>query len=368
MNKRLPEEDLLLLACKTGLSEEEKCRVRQIMDNGPDWNFVIRETGFHQIASLFCRNTANLVTELGIKNSVPPVLQKEYRNTAAANVKLWKEFSDIKRLCDESHIKIVCLRGIVFAYTLYREQALRSMRDVDILIQAGDIDKIAAVFFRCGYREVRENLPQAYKIKHGCGTNFVQYSPGMEMIFNVHWSLSSSRPFRLDLPELWQRVKPVKINSDEVTVLSDEDNFLSLALHMRRHSNALALKFIVDMKEYLDLHACGLDWGYIVKYAARNHIKNSVYFSLYICEELFAPVSFSEYAGLFDPGMIGRFFIKKAVNRRNYFRNSKIRGVWLRFLLFDRLIDVFIYFFRVSLAERFFLARITSLRKIKLKH
>ncbi len=347
----LKEHECILRCCKFSPSGEDIERIKEIPFFSFNWSSVIWELGRQQVLPLVYFNLNRIIQDKKLDFTLPAVLKNKYYSTAAVNMKLWQEYRSINELCIQRKIRIVGLRGIIFSYTLYPVNALRNLRDIDILVQEKDIFSIRDILILNGYRHVPSPGFFAYDIKNECGTNFVKNCGAINIILNVHWSLASRRPYSLFLPELWGRVKEIKIDNVVVSVLSAEDNVLSLALHLRRHCRSLCLKYIFDIKEVIEKEK-DIDWDYIYKYSRINHIRNTVYFSLYMCRTLFNTMNIENQVIRFNPGALRKKLIRLIINKENYFYHNSFKGIMLRLLLFDRVIDIVVYLFRVSFIER----------------
>ena len=265
-----------------------------------------------------------------------------------------REILLILELTKQYGVSIIPLKGLSLIQTLYHNPALRMMVDVDILIKKNELQKIKDILDQLDYHGCTKESPQnqyqqyQYEISFSKATSLNQF-----VFIDTHLALARSRPYKINLPYLWQRAQEKTINGQKLLFLSEEDTLLSLALHLRSHTRRLTLKFIVDIAELLNIKGDKLDWLYITKTAGNNHIKTCIYFSLYIARELLQAAVSPKVLNGFCPNIIKSILIHFTINKYNFFILKKLQGVFLRFLLFDRPLDFFLYLYRVSFLERF---------------
>jgi hypothetical protein len=180
-------------------------------------------------------------------------------------------------------------------------------------------------------------------------------SSNQSIAIEIHKALAPPRPYEINLPCLWERTRERELNNQNVSYLSLEDTFLSLVLHLRRHTRPrrLALKFAVDIAELLNTNGENFDWSYIKESARNNHIITTVYLSLYLAKEILDSNISPEILNEFRPNIIKNIFIRLTINRHNFFHLQNWQGVFLRLLLFDNPMDFLLYLWRISFLERF---------------
>jgi hypothetical protein len=231
--------------------------------------------------------------------------------------------------------------------------ALRVMADIDILVKKTQSRKIRNILATLNYTSNYDNASDDFYQKYPYEILFSKkLTPNMTFFLELHHTLASARPHKFDLPYLWERVSKINLNQQKLFHLSAEDNFLSLAIHLRRHTRRITLKFIVDIAELLNKEKAILDWSYIKKSAKNNFIMTPVYLSLYLAKEILESTVSLDTIKEFQPNIIKTYFIQLTINKFNFFSLKKWQGVILRILLFDNLLDFFIYLWKVAFLER----------------
>lgn len=340
----------------SGLAQNEI----SLLLNGPlDWNKIKDLSIRHEILPFLYYNLKRFNLQNLIPEKISALTRNCYYGNLLRNTRIEKEVSFILESAAKEGITIIPFKGFSLIQTLYRSNpGLRIMVDVDMLIKKEDFQKTKNILIQFGYRTSHSGNSGQKKNKIPFEIIFSKtLSEKLISIIEIHSALSPARPYPLKLPELWKRTRETSLYGRKISLLSAEDTFLSLAMHLRRHLRRLTLKFIIDPAELLDNRGNGLDWGYIAKASKDTRIKTTVYLALYLAKELLDANAPDKILKQFYPNIIKRALINFLINKRNFFTLKKTQAVFLRFLLFDRLSDLYVYLLRVSFFERFIIER-----------
>lgn len=338
------EEKLILLCSRIDSKPDRQKLVKDLLKNPIDWNGVISLSAYHGVTPLLYTNLARSRSQDYISKEVSQILKNTYLANLSRNISLWKELSQVLRKIEEAQIKVILFKGAILTMTIYRNPALREFADIDILIKEDDLSRIKNILISRSYEEVKQRY------------TFLFRKPITQDIYSnleLHTMIVPARPYRIQIPKIWQRSQEKIIYGERVCFPSWEDIFLSSALHIRRHARFLPLRFVCDIAELLNLYKDKLDWNYILNLANINHIKNSVYFCLYISQELLNVFVSEGVIKKFIPHPIKRKSIHLCMNKYNFLKPRLWQGYMLRLLLFDRLVDLFIYPWRMITKKRY---------------
>lgn len=348
------ENQLILLCTRLEINSSIQQEIKEILNGTIDWNKVIEVSNRQRILPFLYYNLDRLNLQGIIPQDAFAVMKKCYYFNLRRNLMLEKEILLILELTNCEDISIILFRGFALMDTLYHNPGLRIMDDVDILIKEKEFKKIRDILTQLSYQEGCEEIPKKQHQRYQSVIAFSKrLSSNLTSIIEPHHSLAPARPYEINLPHLWERTQEKTINNRKLLYLSQEDTFLSIALHLRKHTRRLTLKFIVDIAELLNIYGDKLDWPYITKSAKTNHIITPVYFALYITNELLSASISPKILDEFRPNIIKAALIHFSLNKYNFFTLKKWRGTFIRFLLFDSLIDFIFYLWRVSFLERF---------------
>jgi hypothetical protein len=353
-NKIPKEHELILFCARLEISDSSRQNIENLLKSPLDWDKIFNTAHYQKILSFVYYTLDKLDLQ-----HVPYVTLKKMRNYYYSNLHknllVEKEIARVLEAAYKEGVDLIPLKGFSLIQTLYTNPALRTMVDIDILVKKHDIQKIQSVFDKLSYDEnIDEQLPKKRgRINKHELIISKQLSAGQIIIIEVHSAIAFPRPYKLNIPDLWISVEKKEIHNQKMLCLSKENTFLSLVLHLRMHTRLLNLKFIVDIAEMLNINGGQLDWNYIRETVNNNHIRTSVYLSLYLAKELLDANILPEIMNKFAPNSIKKTLIRLTVNKYNFFSLTNKRGTFLRFLLFDKFIDVVFYLWRVSFCERF---------------
>lgn len=159
-------------------------------------------------------------------------LLSEYRLRAVRNhLRTLGDLRLLHRVLGDAGVPWLVLKGPALASTLHGGPELRSYRDLDVLVPAGQFGAAASALVggdcaipRHDWTALRENLGGEIDVFMPSGTHL-----------DLHWHLISEQPDRLpyaiDLAGLFDRQREFAIGSDRFATLSHLDTALHVALH-----------------------------------------------------------------------------------------------------------------------------------------
>jgi Uncharacterised nucleotidyltransferase len=267
----VPEDELCLLLARGQLSPEVRTRILQFLAAPLQWPLILERACAHQVYPLLYRNLRDLGFP-GVPETVKTELKGIFSANALRNQLLAEELARLLILFDEAGIRVVPLKGVALAQTLYGDTAARVSVDLDILVPAANVTKAIEVILASGYRaENGDPYFSKLLLRHGRHYDAVREAPGISFLLEVHWILvqhSSKDPEAVS--NLWAEARPQSYFGAPGLSLSPEWNFLYLAIHATDHEWR-SLKWLVDIHE-LALSGT-IDWEKVAKKAERFEIR-----------------------------------------------------------------------------------------------
>ncbi len=358
-----PEERLILLCAGFKTDVFIKRGIKELSINPLGWKKILNLAARHRISPLVYYN----LDRIGASDIVPQnawrILENSYYSNLKRNINLSNELLQILKSANDANVSVIPLKGTILMEELYHNPGLRTITDIDMLVKTKELSKVKGILLRLGYNENLESASAYYRKNYK--TEFVFYkkiSAGLVSLIEIHNALVPARPYKIILP-LWERTQEKSFQDAKVRTLSLEDTLLSCALHLRRHTNRLFLKFIVDIDAILNKKKNILDWDYIEKMSKKNRILTTLYFALYISKELFySPVSES-ILERFKPNLLKDKLMRLSMNKYNFLIPKKWQGIILRILLFDRIfVELPLYLWKVAFLERLIAKKIIKRR------
>jgi hypothetical protein len=227
------EDEALLLCARSGLAPEQGDRLRSLIGQDLNWDYVYNLARRHSLVPLVYSRLEHSVKEL-----VPPeVLQrfrKNYQENAARNLIFADELTSILDAFADVGVDAIVFKGPALAVTAYGDLALRRFVDLDVMVRRADVARAIEVMSSRGYASARPLNPEQQALLLRTQHN-LQFTRG-KLIVELHWQVSTELfASSVTAEELWQNLETVAMNKTEVKTLSTEDLLFSLCVHGSRH-------------------------------------------------------------------------------------------------------------------------------------
>lgn len=282
---RRAAREILLLCTTANLSPERKERISSLLSGNVDWKYLLDLAEFHGIAPLISRNFT--VNDLNSRVSKPYLqrLNEIYNKTLYRNVILSDELTKILSAFNQRGIRVISLKGIALAEMLYENPALRTMSDMDILVQPDDLPRASSLLIEMGYKQLTSPVHQAHPF-HGAP----YYKQTTFPIFiELHWDLEDEKLMSTPMEKIWGRAQTLQLQWGKTMTLSFEDTLMFSIVQLCKQFDHL--KVLGDIAELMKKYQRALDWRYIVDSAHSWGIGTGVYYSLKRAQDLLeAPV------------------------------------------------------------------------------
>lgn len=145
------EEFLLLELCRLEFSDECIKRVRALIALVADWNYFRSLVNIHGVAALVWHNLEKHGFLKGIPGEVVTFLRGAFMMSLSRNAFNTEAMGEVLRLLNAENIKTVLLKGLALENTVYGNEGLRQMSDVDILIARDECIKARNTLIKNGF-------------------------------------------------------------------------------------------------------------------------------------------------------------------------------------------------------------------------
>lgn len=179
-----------------------------------------------------------------IPADVMETLRYHYNANVLKMMQLTRELNTISGQLAGDGIRTLILKGPVLAVQLYGDMAHRTSKDLDILMDAEDVERAEEVMARLGY--MAEDKPTAkpnWKSKtHHLSFRHKEHDVQVE----IHWRLNPYSSGTHSFHQLWERRNTVEIMNLSFHCLGNEDLLHYLADHGARHA-WFRLRWLADI-------------------------------------------------------------------------------------------------------------------------
>lgn len=307
------EIDLLLSLARVNVTDSaiEHCRrLLQEHRDSFDWGFFLDQAGRHKVLPLVGRHVMRHRLHHGA-DEIPLVPYRSvyawaYLGNKRRNSVLAREFGRCMERLRDAGVRFAVRKGPVLGEQLYGDPGLRSMADLDVLVERKDTERIGEVLQECGFVQGRpssdgtaiepfERSTQVFwrmhvnnelpYVKLGDGEDVEHFA--VDLCLDLFQQRSDGA---LPVAEVLDRRVPMKLCGTDSFGLAPEDQFLDLCLHF--HKEASSRSYIeagVDLQllKFLDLAlACVAlsesgHWVSFIEQARQAGAIESVYYTLF---------------------------------------------------------------------------------------
>jgi hypothetical protein len=225
----------------------------------------------------------------GLGIPTPPEARLElgvaHRDNAILNGLHAHELSRVLEALAAAGIRVIPLKGVALAESLYGDPALRVASDLDILVPAPEVRRAVDALLGAGYQaEFGERFLLEVLRRHDIELTLVRRRGSMAYPLDLHWGLAwPGARDRAALEALWAAARRTTFREAPAWAMTREWELLFLALHAARH-RWRRLKWLVDIDAVCARD--GIDWTAVLDTARRFGWEAALRVSLAACETL----------------------------------------------------------------------------------
>lgn len=244
--------------------------LRASLDTGPapdakllaqcDWTRLALLTRHHGIGPILFRSLQDRADD--VPAEWLQIFKAEYVTNAFHNHVARASVDEIGEFLSSKQIPVILMKGAALLRTLYDDQGLRTLCDVDLLVDERDVERADAALQMRGMK-----LPTSEEIGSRCHYSRVYcWQQPRTVPVELHWRIFERyRPYVFDLEEVRAQARPVPGMPPSVLLMSPEHELAHLCMHLERH--AITYRSLIGRKDWRDLlslpHGSGrLTWLY----------------------------------------------------------------------------------------------------------
>ncbi len=219
---------------------------------------------------------SSLEKQKTIEQEVVSQLAKHKKEILFNNLFFLNHAAHLLQQLKENNIECIALKGLSFINHLYEDISLRSFCDLDLLIHKEDVRSFIDVTSQKGFAlKCEVNDPDNTD-------DFDIYNEQTKLKVDILTTLTGGyyfkRYFDLDLSQVWERKKPLKIQETETFRLSEEDELLYSIVHLAFHLNFhVEIKWFFDLWYYLEKYGSFLDREYLNEKVKTAGLENVIF-------------------------------------------------------------------------------------------
>ena len=255
----LPEGELLIACAQHALGTPDSSpanplsdRLLAPMERPLRWDLVLRSA---QQQGLIPALHRSLDRQPAVPQAVRDRLRLLFRVNAARNKQLLNALGEVLALFAAHEIPALPYKGPVLAVTLYGDLSRRACGDLDVLVRPGDLLRGRDLLLAQGYapqHRFRDRNEEQQHLRAECEYNLERSSDGV--LVELHWAFHPrSFPLPLDMDDLWDRTRTVRVGGLTTLTMASEDLLLVLCVHGAKHCWE-RLGWICDVAALLRAH------------------------------------------------------------------------------------------------------------------
>lgn len=285
MDSLPPEAQLLLLCAQARMDEAGAARVAALARGGVDWTRLLELARRHRLRPLLYRNLKAVCPD-----DVPPGtldrLRAFFKVNAARNLALAAELVSIVGVFERNGIAAIPYKGPVLAASVYRDQSLREIRDLDILMRNEDVLRARDLLMARGYESQWRWSPDQAAAFLQSGYAYEMASAHNGFAVELHWRiLPAEFGIPLTFPDVAANLETLAMGRATMRVMPPEATLVVLCLHGAKHAFGEAY-WLCDIAELT--RACpDLNWDGVLGLAARLRATRILLTGLGAARELF---------------------------------------------------------------------------------
>ena len=174
-------------------------------------------------------------------------IQTRARKATALSLLQAAELTRLTRIFREAGIDLLPLKGTTLSLRLYGEPAVRSLRDLDLLVRTGDFDRAERLLLAQGYRRTSPDSEATPRMKSATRSRLQHHSyvhANRNILVELHWRVHDWNQKQLE--ELWNRSRDLQWNGTKLRHIEDGFLFLLLCEHGSEHE-WFRLKWLSDV-------------------------------------------------------------------------------------------------------------------------
>lgn len=290
---------LLLYCARTEIPEDALDKVRDIVSRPLNWDEVLTSAFWQGIAPLLYGNLKNMQKRYLIPENVMDKLKMAYYSNVARNVCLYAELNEMVKTFHDMGVRVIVLKGMALAKTVYGDIGLRPMGDIDLLVKKEDLPHAEKIMTKLGYHFHGDIPPEWYRENH----QHISYlHPDKDIPVEIHWHiarkahLSRIRVTDTDIIEgWWEGARTIEFSGRKALMLCPDDLIMHLSLHFLKHrfisqngsfSSKVALIQLCDIFQTLKYYRDEIDWIRLKSKTEKYGIDSPIFTTLFIVKEI----------------------------------------------------------------------------------
>lgn len=281
------ENQLLINCTRVTIHEDTKQKIRDILKYDLNWDYIIDVSMKLAISPIMFHN----LRKAGVNGAIPiekmNQLKSLYYLNATHNLFIFNKLNEILNTFNEFNIPVIILKGGILAQVVYQNIALRSMSDIDLLVEKKDLINVRKIMQNLGYVQ-HDGWVEEKKVHSHHLVPFTNQEKSIKI--DIHWNLGMRENiFPIKMEDMWKRALKIKVFKYDSYMQSPEDLLIHLAIHLTfQHYCDLGLRGLCDIYETIQFYKDDINWDYLVEISKKYRVGHLVYFALVLTQKVYS--------------------------------------------------------------------------------
>jgi hypothetical protein len=279
-----PEAEFLLCCARTVTSKEMETRIRALLQEEIDWEYLLRTAHRHGLAPLVYWHL-DAVCPKAVPENALSSLRDHFRANNLRNLSMTGELLRLLDAFNAHGVPAVPYKGPALAASVYGNLALREFMDLDILVHRRDVSRAKGVLASMGYQarypvtRAQEEILLQTQFEH------IFTRDDGKVVVELHWELTERHFLPFETERLWGRLETVSLGGKAVPTFSPEDMLLILCVHGAKHAWE-RLGWVCDVAELLRTRQKDARWEGTMAQATALGGERMLLLGLYLANDL----------------------------------------------------------------------------------
>ncbi|HPJ60888.1 MAG TPA: nucleotidyltransferase family protein [Bacteroidales bacterium] len=256
-----------------------------IRNNLIDWDDVYARSDFHSIKPQVWYLLKKLPQGV-VPAQVLVRFEEAYKENLLQQLRNAGEFFSVTDALSARGITAVPFKGFWLAHDVYGDLGDRESSDVDLFVNAKDVERIKPVMKELGFvvQDTLTKLREEYVFKELAEYNFNRWAEDGARLSHIefHWRMGL-RPYRMNIrmEDLSSQVITCTLQNRKFRALTPEANLILAVMHHGGKDRFVRLKNILDIARLVSKYK-DLNWDWILGTAQRFRVEKLVFLGVYI--------------------------------------------------------------------------------------
>ena len=246
------EEIVLIGLCRLEFCEDQVIKIRTLLSSVTNWTYFGSMANAHGVAALVYHNFEKLKLLKYVPEEIATSLRGALMKSLSRNAFNTETMREVLGLLNRENIKTVLLKGMALELSVYGNEGIRQMSDVDILIAKVQCMKARKILIENGF----VSLPVKSVIHKLIISNIGKHLPSLiknGTSVEIHHELFGDRKKILTRMMLENSYK-IELKGEKVFIPQPQIFFLYLVNHLYLHemNNESQLRLYTDLVVLID--------------------------------------------------------------------------------------------------------------------